>query len=309
EYLWNFGDGTTGSGQKVSHLYPEKGIYNATLTVRDDSKAEFCATHSTSFRVIFNHPPVADVGSDHITCVGEEVEFDGSNSYDIDGTITDYIWDFGDGSPLYTGALATWSYQNPGNYVASLTVKDDSEDDCGNQVAHRFIEVNMPPVAEAGPDQTVSVDQLISFSAKSSYDPDGAIKTYRWDFGEGSPIKEQPGPYHSFVSSGVYTVTLSVTDNSNTACNTDADQLTVTVNEMPEANAGQDIATCEATVFFDAGQSLDPDDGNLNYEWDFGDDSPRGRGQTIFHTFVRPGKYPVTLKVCDDSVTESACNT
>lgn len=307
EYLWNFGDGTIGSGLKVAHLYPEKGVYNVTLTVRDDSGTR-CDTHSTSFKVIFNHPPMAEAGQPITVCTGETVHFDGMASQDVDGNLTAYEWDFGDGSITSAGVKAAHVYNQPGNYVARLTVTDNSGGDCNTGIAYRQITVNTPPIAEAGPDQSICVDQDIHFSGKASHDPDGLIKGYQWDFGDGSPIKEKENVIHSYVAPGVYTVTMTVFDASGTACNKATDQLTVYVNHPPVAVPGDNVETCLATVNFDGSASTDADNDNLTYSWDFGDGSPTQRGVKANHTFARAGNYPVTLTVCDDSETSCHCD-
>ncbi|OQY27547.1 MAG: hypothetical protein B6244_10220 [Candidatus Cloacimonetes bacterium 4572_55] len=307
EYFWDFGDGTTGSGARVAHLFPEKGVYNVTLTVRDDSNMS-CDSHSTYFRVFFNHPPIAEAGQEVTVCVGENLPFDGAFSQDIDGEVASYTWDFGDSAPLATGAQATHSYDKPGNYIAALTVTDNSSGDCNVHTGYRFITVNKPPIAEAGPNSVVCTDEIANFSGSGSSDLDGKVTRWQWDFGDGSPMKEDQNVRHSFISPGVYTVTLTVFDDSRTGCDSNSDQLTVTVNDPPIAVAGDDINTCSTTISLDASQSHDPDGGNLTYLWDFGDGSSPQSGVKATHMYSKSGTYPVKLTVCDDSESECACN-
>jgi PKD repeat protein len=71
-------------------------------------------------------PPVCMAVADPtITCVGADVVFDGTGSYDPDGTIVSYEWDFGDGSPTVSGAVVTHAYEVAGAFVATLCVTDD----------------------------------------------------------------------------------------------------------------------------------------------------------------------------------------
>ena len=88
---------------------------------------------------------------------------------------------------------------------------------------------DMPPLAEAGPDQTAIKDTSVSFDASASEDPDGEIVGYEWDFGDGNPITViDPIVTHTYTKLGSYTVTLTVWD---AAGNSDTDTMTVTVEE------------------------------------------------------------------------------
>jgi PKD repeat protein len=58
--------------------------------------------------------------------LGEVVNFDGSGSYDPDGTVVDYDWAFGDTSTA-TGVSPTHSYDTAGTYTVTLTVTDDED--------------------------------------------------------------------------------------------------------------------------------------------------------------------------------------
>jgi hypothetical protein len=69
-------------------------------------------------------PPVADAGKNKVVFMWENVTFDGSGSYDPDGYIVDYSWDFGDGNGA-SGMIVNHTYLEAGEFYASLTVKDD----------------------------------------------------------------------------------------------------------------------------------------------------------------------------------------
>ena len=81
---------------------------------------------------------------------------------------------------------------------------------------------NQPPVADfgyRGPKtsfrrSTIYVGSTVRFDAEQSYDPDGTIVTYTWDFGDGPPVTETESvAYHPYLASGPYTIQLTVTDD------------------------------------------------------------------------------------------------
>lgn len=56
------------------------------------------------------------------------------------------------------------------------------------------------------------INETVTFDASSSHDPDGAIMNYTWNFGDGD-ISSKHNPIHKYIKNGIYTVTLTVTDN------------------------------------------------------------------------------------------------
>jgi outer membrane protein assembly factor BamB len=96
-------------------------------------------------------------------------------------------------------------------------------------------EGNIPPIADAGPNQSVNEGDVVQFDGSSSYDPDGTIESYEWDFDlsdglwwETGAVPDATGPTtsHIYGDDGVYIVTLRVTDNDNLSA-TDACNVTV----------------------------------------------------------------------------------
>ena len=71
-----------------------------------------------------NKLPVADAGPDQKAWVNRTVNFDGSNSYDPDGSISSWRWSFGDGETA-SGETVSHTYQEPGSYTVTLTVRDN----------------------------------------------------------------------------------------------------------------------------------------------------------------------------------------
>lgn len=299
-YIWDFGDGASGSGASPTHLYAEEGTYKVTLKVTDNSGTK-CNTATDELTLTINASPKADAGTENITaCPGENISLDGTKSSDSDGQIVSYSWDFGDGSEKSSDASTSHSYDKPGNYVAKLTVKDNSDTECNVSYDEVYIHINETPVAEAGPDKVSCEGQNVTFSGSASYDTEGDLKKYQWNFGDGNTAEGQ-NVEHIYNSKGTYNVKLTVTDKSGTKCNTASDETSVEVLAAPKANAGQDIETCEMNVHFDGSGSKNNNGGSLIYQWNFGDGTPEKGGQKPSHKYKEPGNYEVTLTVSDEN--------
>lgn len=298
-HVWDFGDGTRREGASVDHAYSEPGTYTVRHTVTDNS-GHLCNTASETFEVRVNAKPDAVAGADRRISVDEETVLDASGSSDSDGTVVVHEWDFGDGATA-TGETVRHSYAAPATYTVTLRIRDDSDVANSGDVDTLTIIVNDPPIAEAGPDQSVAINQPTDFDAGASSDPDGALISYEWDYGDGS-TGGGPTSRHAYTASGVYTVTLTVTDDSTTDTSVATDTLSVRVNEPPVADAGPDQLVTASEVAFDGSGSSDRDDSVAVYAWDFGD-GLTGDGPTPRHVYAEPGTYDVELTVTDASGT------
>lgn len=226
--------------------------------------------------------------------VSEAVRFDASASDDADGRILSYLWDFGDGAKG-DGRIVDYAWTRPGVYRVVLTVTDDSGTGSAVQKKTMDILVDGPPVAVAGQDQFVTASD-VQFDGTDSRDAEGAISSYLWEFGDGN-TGTGPNPIHTYARPGTYKVSLDVFDESGSALNTDSDDLSVTINASPIADAGppQTVAPMEEFVL-SGRSSVDPDGSIAQYLWTLPDDSTKP-GQRIAVTLDNPGLYRVGLKV------------
>ncbi len=141
------------------------------------------------------------------------VSFSGQSSTDADGTIVSYHWNFGTGA-VATGATATYTYQNAGTYSAVLTVVDN-DGLSGSYAVNINVTAasNLAPVAVASASTSSGIAPLpVVFSSAGSFDPDGVIAGYHWNFGDGTS-STVAAPSKTYSSAGNYTVILTVTDD------------------------------------------------------------------------------------------------
>lgn len=206
KYAWNFGDGMNATGRYVSHTFGT-GVYLVTLTVTDNGGAT-----SKSSRTITttNQLPTARISASPTSGPAPLlVAFDGTGSSDPNGSIVSYSWNFGDGSTA-TGGNALHTFKS-GTYTVTLTVKDNNG--ATSQTSMSVTATNQLPTAVISTDITSGTAPLaVVFDGNSSSDPDGSIVTYAWNFGDGMQAVGKT-VNHTFLASGVYTVTLKVTDD------------------------------------------------------------------------------------------------
>ena len=226
----------------------------------------------------------------------ETVAFNASESYDPDGTIESYTWNFGDGTNG-TGETTNHSFTDDGIYTVTLTVTDD--DDLQDTISTNVTVLNRSPVASFSESATtVLTDSIIDFNASSSYDSDGSIVIYFWIFGDGQNTTGMI-TQHAYVDDGTYIVNLTITDDDSA---TDTTTSTITViNRSPAASFTKSSETAYTleTLTFNASLSYDPDGVIVSYFWVFGD-GLNASGVVVSHAYSDDGVYVVTLTVMDD---------
>lgn len=232
-----------------------------------------------------NDPPVANAGTDQTVDEGVLVTLDGSNSSDPDDGIASYSWSqtAGPSVTLSNTAAVKPTFTSPSvgaggvALTFQLSVTDASgvarTDTCNVNVTNG----NIPPVADAGTDQTVNEWTIVTLDGSGSSDPDDGIASYLWEQTGGTSVTLsnntdfQPSFTAPDVGPGGESLTfqLTVTDNGGLKSTDDAIVNVSFVNVPPTANAGPDQTVDEgATVMLDGIDSNDPDGGQLNYLWE-----------------------------------------
>jgi PKD repeat protein len=289
---WDFDDGVTNSDVDPVHDFEKSGVYDVSLEVRDDDNA----SNNYQLRIVIdNRRPSCSINASAITGnITSKFTFS-AFATDLDGTITGYSWDLGDGNTAKVDSI-THSYSTPGNYMVRLTVQDDEG---ASAVTQQLIKVlDLPPAAKVTADPyNVLSYEIVSFDSTGSTDLEGMI-TYLWDFGDGNRSYEIM-PKHFYTVPGSYVASLTVID---TAGQTN----TLNLTAIQVANRGPVALfrffgnlTTNQTLYFDGSASYDQE-GDITYSWDFGDDSTDSEVYTD-HMYKLPGTYTITLKVRDDN--------
>jgi PKD repeat protein len=250
-----------------------------------------------------NQPPAARFSS---TATFLTATFDASRSVDVDGGITGYAWNFGDGS-TGSGATVSHTYVRGGTYLVELTVTDGAG---ATSKGSQLVQVAPEPPNEAPAAAFTSsvADLRVSVDGSTSADSDGSVVSYDWDFGDGS-TGTGVAATHDYSAAGTYPVRLTVTDDDG-ATDTVEQAVTVTAPRVNQAPTAAFTSTAsDLTVAVDASGSTDPDGSMASYAWDFGDGST-ATGVTSTHAYGAAGTYTLRLTVTDNdgasAVTERA---
>jgi hypothetical protein len=252
---------------------------------------------------------VLDVDEDE-PFTNEEITFSGTGSVD-DGQIVEYYFDFGDGtnSGWVTNSEVSKIYNTSGDFQATLRVKDNMSAQSDPSTAVSILVQNTRPVSNFTVSPS-SGDVTTIFTFKStSYDPDGEVKTYFWDFGDHNAAAD-PEVTHQYRNDGHFTVRLMVIDNDNLQSE-QAEQVIEVKNLGPTARitaSPTELYTGD-TVTLDATQSSDPDEklSELRFKWTTDDGRSIGTKDKVDYKPMSPGDITITCVVTDDDgATDSA---
>jgi PKD repeat protein len=273
----------------------DKGSYRIRVYANDTS-GNVGSSEEIYFTVL-NLPPIASFTESATTVpTGTVINFNASSSYDPDGRIVNYFWDFGDGTSD-SNVTTEHAYADNGTYTVTLTVADN-DGSIATVTANKTV-LNRNPVASfIESAETVPTGTVITFNASDSFDPDGSIATYAWDFGDGN-FDSGVLIGHSYADNSLYNVTLTVTDNDGASSVTSA--LKTITDRPPVVNFSEtaEAVYVDEPIHFNASTSYDPDGTIVVYFWDFGDGT-NATGVTVQHSYRHKGTYTVTLTATDD---------
>jgi PKD repeat protein len=225
-YQWDFGNGQTGSGVRVTTRFATRGSYAVKLIVTNDRGFSNQVTQNVVIAAVAN-PTVDFSFSPAAPGVNQQVFFDANASQPAAGrTIARYDWNFGDG---FNGNGVTESHRfaRAGSFSVTLTVTDSAGRTAANTKSITVGAVNNAPTAQftVSP-ATVNAGRVTFFDGTVSTATAGrTITRYEWNFGD-NVILEGARIEHVFNPAGTYTVTLTVTDSGGA---TDTETKTVSV--------------------------------------------------------------------------------
>ncbi len=333
QFSWNFGDGTTGQGQQVTHAYTTTGAHAVSVTVTNQYQPAG-ATKSLSVTTNDSTPgqcPTLTANSIAISYAGassgcafntaapcnnnESINFDvfSSTGYDFNCSTHNFTWDFGDGATA-TGKSASHAYAASGQHVVKVSVTNANtttpvvrqitvttgSTTCGTITSTSLYIDYHNAISTCGPlAGACTTGEVLNFTVKQFgvYDMNCAAHTFDWDFGDGSPHVATKDVAHQYAAAGTYTSICTVNNGTQTVTLQQTVTINTNVGGNPEVQIDPSItpvATPPNTYRFTASVTGAPAD--ARYVWSFGDGQEQ-TGLTATHTYATAGRYTATLSV------------
>ena len=288
----------------TTHTYSVAGNYTVTLTVTDNDGIN---SKTTCILTVLKAPVAIFTYSPSFPIVDESVTFNASNSYDPNGYIASYKWDFGDGNTAtLTEPITTHAYAIEGNYTVTLTVTDNGG---FNDTSTQIVRVRNYPIASfAYYPSNPFVDETVTLNASSSLPRGGVIVSYKWDFGDGIVTSaSSPVMYHVYKIIGNYYIILTVTDSEGLSHSTSKAINVSPLGPVAHFTWYPSLPKPNQTVTFNASTSIPGWNGThhlpiVSYTWNFGDGNiTTVTNPVVSHTYKAEGDYLVTLTVVDST--------
>lgn len=296
-WAWNFGNGNTSTLQNPVANYTSPGLYTVSLTVSLGGNQDL--ETKTNFIQVFNNPTASFTVTNNLGCPPLPVSFTNTSSIG-DAPISNYFWDFGDGSQPNFAANPIHLYQTSGSYPVSLQIED--QNGCRDNEIFNSVTVTVAPIAlfsASNNPSSCTVPYTVNFINNSQ----GTGVNYTWDFGDGSPLSNTVSPSHTYISIGNYNVRLVATDAncSDTLTKNNYVQLQLVDTKFSLAND----SICFGTSF----KPINTTVGATLYSWQWGDGTTSSE-KDANHTYLDSGWFQVRLiasngPICIEDFTDS----
>ena len=228
-YEWNV-SGTGYSTEEVSHQFPQAGSFNVSLTVTDDDG--YINTTSVLVEVVNREPMINITATPNAGIVPLQVHFNGSDSSDLDGSISTYDWNIS--GTLSSESTVDHLFTQEGLFNVSLTITDNGGLTNSSSV---WVDVqNRAPMIDGGENVSLQVNTTHQFTALGNDTAnDLPLLEYQWNMSDGtvSNWSANSGFEHQFSELGNYTVTVTVRDDDAAEA---SDELVVSVFRLEENN-------------------------------------------------------------------------
>jgi len=311
-FLWIFGDGSNNSTEKNSnHTYMGIGMYNVSLKVTNKNGENSTTTISDFIHVQPSvYPVVKFSATPRNGTLPQTVIFMDQSELDpaVPDEMYNYIWNFGDGTIDYSNSRnIEHKYTSTGNYSVNLRVEDQNGRKYNTAAPISISIINGTPKFAAlftAVPSSGSAPLMVSFIDQST-SPVG-ITNYNWNFGDGSNNSTDKNPSHTYVGTGKYNVTLTITGTDGKKTTTNKSECVNTQpSEYPVVKftaIPQNVTPSELVYFIDQSE-LDPavPDEMYNYIWDFGDGTTSNSTNlsNIQHKYGAAGEYETRLLILD----------
>lgn len=293
-YLWNFGDGNTATAKNPVHNYTGVGPYGVKLQVTSNNGCVHDTTKQLS--AIFAQPKAGFTAPAEV-CLSDSAAFTDQSSA-ANSTITQWFWDFGDGTTSnLQNPKKKWS--TPNTYAVKLYTK--SAVGCNSDTITKQVVANPLPNSNFNFSSPTCETKSITFTDASVANAGNIVK-WNWTFGDGGTSTLQ-SPTHTYAAAGSYTVLLDV--ETNKGCKNVITPKQVAVNPLPVPKFGLPgvCSNDPFAEFTDSTTIADGSESQLTYLWNFGDANatPANPNTSTIkngrHRYNVPGAYTITLTV------------
>ncbi len=284
-YSWDFGNGTTATGNPATATYTTAGTYAVRLIISDPNG---CLDTLIRNNYIAVYGPTADfTPSTPGSCLMTDITFNDQSVPDATHPINQWSWDYGDGiTENLTAPPFVHGYTTSGIFSVKLKVTDTYG--CTDSITKvNLLTISNPEAVFASVDTNSCPGKDIRFTNGST----GPGLTYQWTFGDGTSSSDA-APVHVYNAEGVYTVSLTVTDMYG--CVSTLTKPNYINIALPHAafTVSDSVSTCPPLVvqFTNASTHVE------SFVWDFGDG---GTSQALnpSHFYNIPGTYFARLTV------------
>src|SRR5262245_41146427 len=212
-FIWDFGDGSTGTGRITTHAYGAAGSYTVTLTAMDSvGTSSTPITHTVTVAATTIPTNLSVTASPNTPIAKQAATFTANATPAANHHIVSYQFIWGDGDSNTTSSnVIQHTYSQSGSYMITLTVRDDL-----NQSSTGYTVVTVSSGLTVA-FTTNKAGTAVTFDAStSSSQVASTITDYAWDFesdGTYDTNGSRPNTSHDYGSNGTYRATLRITDS------------------------------------------------------------------------------------------------